>query len=261
MAVDEAVLDSYGEEPGPPGPTLRLYSWSPPALSLGRRQGAAGAHDPAFLRREGIDLVRRPTGGRAVLHEHERTYAVMGGLGPPPFPGGVLDTYRRIAAALLFALRSLGVDASSEARGRSARDPGPSGPPVCFDRAGAHEISAGGRKLVGSAQLRRRRTFLQHGSILLRADPVRLSLAIGAPADGARFVDLATALGREPDVAALDAALVAGFERAFGVPVVAGSLTPAESARAERLRRTKYSTDAWTLGSGADASANAASGG
>ncbi len=248
MAVDEAVLGSYVGSPSLAMPTLRLYSWRPPALSLGRRQAVRGAHDPAYLRAEGIGLVRRPTGGRAVLHEHERTYAVVGRLRVPPFEGGVLGTYRRIAAALVEALRRLGVDAEGQGPSHGgARDPGPLGPPVCFDLAGAHEITAGGRKLVGSAQLRRHGAFLQHGSILLRADPVRLSRAIGAPADGSRFVDLERALGRAPDVALLDAAIVAAFEKTLGGPAVLGSLTPAEAERATLLRATKYATDAWNL--------------
>ncbi len=248
MAIDEAVLGSYAGATFPLAPTLRLYSWSPPALSLGRRQAALGAHDPAYLSAERIDLVRRPTGGRAVLHEHERTYAVIGSLREPPFEGGVLDTYRRIASALVEALKRLGVDAEGRSPSRGgAADPGPLGPPVCFDLAGAHEITAGGRKLVGSAQLRRHGAFLQHGSILLRADPVRLSRAIGAPADGSRFVDLERALGRTPDLAALDAAIVAAFEGALGGPAVPGSLTPAEAERAARLRASKYATAAWNL--------------
>jgi lipoate-protein ligase A len=248
MAVDEAVLESYVVSSRPAAPTLRLYSWSPPALSLGRRQAATGAHDAAFLRAEGIHLVRRPTGGRAVLHEHERTYAVIGSLRELPFEGGVLDTYRRIAAALVEALRLLGVDAEGATPSRGApRDPGPLGPPVCFELAGAHEITSGGRKLVGSAQLRRHGAFLQHGSILLRADPSRLSRAIGAPADGSRFVDLEKALGRAPDIAVLDSAIVATFEKTLGGPVVPGALTPAESERAAFLRAAKYSTDAWNL--------------
>ncbi len=247
MAVDEAVLGSYAASPSPPAPTLRLYSWSPPAVSLGRRQPAAGAHDAAYLRAEGIDLVRRPTGGRAVLHEYERTYAVIGSLGCPPFDGGVLDTYRRISAALVEALRLLGVAAEGEEPARAGpRDVGPLGPPVCFDRAGAHEITVRGRKLVGSAQLRRHGAFLQHGSLLLRADPERLSRAIGVPADASRFVDLKAALGRAPDVSEIDAAIVEAFARTLG-GTSPGSLTPAEAARAASLSASKYSTDAWNL--------------
>jgi lipoyl(octanoyl) transferase len=247
MAVDEAVLSSYSGATIPLPPTLRLYSWSPPALSLGRRQPAQGAHEADYLRAEGIDLVRRPTGGRAVLHEHERTYAVIGSLLRPPFDGGVLDTYRRISAALVEALGLLGLAAEGEEPGRVGRkDPGPLGPPVCFDHVGAHEITSRGRKLIGSAQLRRRGAFLQHGSLLLRADPERLSRAIGVRADPSRFADIERALGRVPETPEIDAAIVAAFARTFG-GVSEGALTPEEAARARLLRGSKYATSAWNL--------------
>lgn len=246
MAVDEALLERYAGPDPPPAPTLRLYGWKPPALSLGRKQPAAGAHDPEYLRAEKIELVRRPTGGRAVLHEQERTYAVVGRLRYPPFQGGVLDTYARIAAALLASMRRLGIDAAvvpPHAGGAA----GPDAFPVCFDGPAAHEITVGGRKIVGSAQLRRREGFLQHGSILLRADADRLTRAIGVPADPTRFTDLRRALGRLPDPADVDAALVAGFEEAFDAPLERGELTEEESFRAAALRCWKYDSLTWTL--------------
>ncbi|HKQ62878.1 MAG TPA: hypothetical protein VJS92_16415, partial [Candidatus Polarisedimenticolaceae bacterium] len=142
MAVDEALLDSYAGAAPPAAPTLRLYAWRP-ALSLGRHQPALGAHDGAYLRREGIDLVRRPTGGRAVLHEHERTYAICARLRHPPFAGGVSATYRCIAELLCAVLRALGVDA------RHAADGSPPGPPAaaCFAATSRHEVTVAGRKL------------------------------------------------------------------------------------------------------------------
>jgi lipoate-protein ligase A len=247
MAVDEALLEAYGAPDPPARPTLRLYGWTPPALSLGSRQPAAGAHERAYLRAENIDLVRRPTGGRAVLHEYERTYAVAGALGRPPFAGGVVDTYRSIARALLAGLRRLGLEAEACEALQSEPDPGPLGFPVCFDRPGAFEIAVAGRKLVGSAQLRRRGAFLQHGSIPLRADAARLSRAIGVGADATRFTDLETALGRPVAREELDRALCAGFAAAFEADLVAGALSEGESARAAQLRCWKYDSAAWTL--------------
>ncbi len=244
MAVDEALLEAYALGSASDRPTLRLYGWSPPALSLGRKQPARGAHDPAFLRREGIELVRRPTGGRAVLHEHERTYAVAGRLGGEPFPGGVLDTYRRIAAAIVAGLRELGIDAADAGASRGRAVPA-TGPPVCFDAPGAHEITVRGRKLVGSAQVRRRGAFLQHGSILIRADAARLGAAVGFPADP----DAITGLEDErPGVtpAEIDAALTRGFERAFGAALRPGGLSEGEALRAAELRCWKYDSAAWT---------------
>jgi lipoate-protein ligase A len=245
MAVDEALLDSYASADPPGSPTLRLYSWLPATLSLGARQEAGGSHDPEFLREEGIGLVRRPTGGRAVLHEHERTFAIVGTLRREPFPGGVLDTYRRIAAALLEAFRRLGLDPSAAA----TREPtGPPAPPVCFDRASAHEITISGRKIVGSAQMRRRGAFLQHGSILLRADADRLSRAVGVRADAGRFTDLERAAGRPLLAVDVDRAVIAGFAAALGVELCPAVLTEREAARATQLRCWKYDSASWTLG-------------
>ncbi len=247
MARDETLVEVYAASGAPRPPTLRLYSWDPPALSLGCRQPARGSHDPVFLRGEGIDLVRRPTGGRAVLHEHERTYSVVGCVRLEPFVGGVLDTYRRIASAIVVALRGIGVDAVSKCESRAARDPGPLGPPICFDVAAAHEITAGGRKVVGSAQLRRRGAFLQHGSILLRADPGRLERAVGAARSERRFAGLEAILARRPEREELDRAIIAAFQETFDSEMRPGVLSPEEERLAERLRAGKYATRSWTL--------------
>jgi lipoate-protein ligase A len=242
MAVDEALLESYAGPSPPEAPTLRLYGWSPPALSIGRGQCADSTHDPGFLRAEGIDLVRRPTGGGAVLHEHERTYAVIGRLRREPFPGGVHDTYRRVAEALVAGLRRLGVTAIIEGRD------GPPSPPLgaCFAATGAHEITAGARKLVGSAQLRRRGAFLQHGSILTRADPQRLARAARLPRAPAPFTDLDEQIG-PTDPAAVDRALAGAFAERFETALQPGALTAEELWRATRLRAWKYLSAAWTL--------------
>jgi len=242
MAVDETLLLGCENRAAP---TLRLYGWKPATLSLGSRQQARTSHDPGFLRREGIALVRRPTGGRAVLHEHERTYAVVARRNGS-FPGGVLDTYRRISLALQEALRALGVPAEmAESHARGAR---PGGNPLCFASASAHEIVVGRRKLAGSAQLRARESFLQHGSILLATDPRRLECATGAAADGAGFVGLDEVRGRGTSSAEIDGALVSAFESAFGMGLEPGGLSPEEERTATRLRCWKYLSAAWTLG-------------
>jgi lipoate-protein ligase A len=248
MAVDEAILQRYADSAEPFAPTLRLYGWSPPALSLGKGQVAAGSHDRAYLRAEGIDLVRRATGGLAVLHEHERTYAVVAALGHPPFSSSVLENYRSVARALKLAMSMLGaaVEAVPEAgRKRQKRDAVTG--PACFELASAHEIAVGGHKLIGSAQLRRRRAFLQHGSILLESSARRLSLALGADASGDRFTDLGRVLGRIPASAELDGALVAAWKRTFMTEIVPGELTAGERQLAEELCATKYASDRWTL--------------
>ena len=246
MAVDEALLERYAAATGLMAPTLRLYGWDPPALSLGKSQPAESVCRPELLHAEGIDLVRRPTGGRAVLHERERTYAVVGRLGPEPFPGGVVETYRRVAGALVLVLRELGLERLSEDDDTRPPPAGNTGP-SCFDAISVHEISQDGRKLVGSSQLRRRGAFLQHGSFPLSSDPARLARAFGRAASD-HHGDLELALGAAIDPAALDQALAAGFERAFRTRLVEGELSPDEAERAARLRCWKYDSVAWTIG-------------
>jgi len=245
MAVDEAILEAYERADPKPTPTLRLYGWQPATLSLGRSQRVEGSYDASVVSREGIGLVRRPTGGGAVLHEFERTYAVIGALGIPPFSGGVIATYLAIAEALRRGLMRLGVAAIPvEPMHGSSRDT----PAACFERLGAWELVANGRKLVGSAQARRRGALLQHGSIPIRLDPSRLAAILGAPVDASRFVDLESARGGAIDPASVDAACVDGFEETFDVRLVQGSLTESEALRAAELRCWKYDSMAWTRG-------------
>ncbi len=246
MAVDEAILDGYACASDAPSPTLRLYGWSPGALSLGRSQEVGGACRRGFFRREGIDLVRRPTGGAAVLHEAERTYAVAGRLRVEPFGGEVLENYRVIAEALTEGLGLLGLDVRTVAPSGAVRaEPGFRG--ACYELSSAHEISVGERKLVGSAQVRKGPAFLQHGSIPLSAPPERLDAALGRPTDATRYTDLEAALGTVPSAESLDRALVSGFEKRFGIRLEPGELTPQELGRAVRLRAWKYNSVAWTI--------------
>jgi len=243
MAVDEALLETADATPDAL-PTVRLYGWRPAALSLGRSQVASEAHDGAALARLGIDLVRRPTGGDAVLHEYERTVALTGVLRRPPFPGGVVDTYRRVASAVCAGLGRLGIGAEATAPSpASARRRGP----VCFEAAGAYEIASRGRKIAGFAQRRRRGAFLLHGSLPIQLDPARLAAAAGCAVRRELFGDLESAGGAPIDAEALDRALVWGFERSCGAIFETGGLSAAEALRAAELRCWKYDSMAWTL--------------
>ncbi|HKK26631.1 MAG TPA: biotin/lipoate A/B protein ligase family protein [Gemmatimonadota bacterium] len=256
MAVDEALMDAAREG----RVVLRLYRWDPPCLSFGRNQRAEGLYDLEAARREGIDLVRRPTGGRAVFHHRELTYSVAA---PAELWGGLRRSYRRINRALLLGVRRLGASVR-EAERSGERAPGP-GTRACFRDPLPGEITAAGRKLIGSAQWRDRGALLQHGSLILHDDQeVAERLRLGpeeddpagraeegarAAADGrgspVRAAALADLLGRAPDVGELEEALRAGFEEAFGVPV---RPAPDDLPRAARVRELeeRYRDPAWT---------------
>ena len=196
MAADEALLDRVGRSGGA---FLRLYRWDPPTLSIGRNQPSAGA---------GVPTVRRPTGGKAIWHEYEVTYAVAAPIG---LFGSLRNAYCEIHTRIATALRSLGVDASLAPNRPTVR---PSdGPTSCFAMPVGGEIVVQGRKLVGSAQVRRADAFLQHGSILLE----------GTQPGGGAEMTLARALGRSVFFDEVAAAIIA----AWGVrPSDIASLAP-----------------------------------
>ena len=189
-------------------PVLRLYRWSPPALSLGYNQDQE-SFDRDAARAAGLDLVRRPTGGRAILHADELTYAVIGSSPGPVFGDSLHDVYMTINRALVAFLRELGAPAEiSDGEPRAAARGN-----LCFRSAGRYEISVGGRKLVGSAQRRTRGCFLQHGSILAGPGHLDLPRYLVPEADGAgtsretlaaATTDLVQVLDRNLDAAALD---------------------------------------------------------
>ena len=190
MAVDSAIAGAVGAGRQPA--TLRLYGWNPYCLSLGYGQRIREA-DTEALRRNGWDLVRRPTGGQAILHGDELTYSLCLPLHHPLASGDIVESYRRISALLLRALGSLGLAATAEPAG--AGDRHERAGPVCFAQPSHYEILFAGRKLIGSAQLRRKGVMLQHGTIPLGGDVARVCAALRFESDAAR--DEQRALTRE----------------------------------------------------------------
>jgi lipoate-protein ligase A len=190
MALDEALMARARRT----GETvLRVYSWSRPTLSLGRHQRARGLYDEGALHRTAADVVRRPTGGRALLHHREVTYSVAA---PLHEDEGVALVYARINALLADALNALGVSVEPAAPTTRAARPGAT---PCFAEPAAGELVLGGRKLVGSAQWRDDGALLQHGSILVDDDQVALPDLMrepGPPTPPA--ATLRAALGRAP---------------------------------------------------------------
>ena len=236
MARDHALALGLGPDEG----ILRLYGWSRPTVSFGRNEPAVGVYDPERGGAEGPGFVRRPTGGRAVLHDDEVTYAVVV---PDRAFGGPRDAYRAINEGLLRGLRTLGVEAEVAREGTVAGvDEGP-----CFRTPAPGEVTAGGRKLVGSAQVRLGQSLLQHGSLLLRGDQ-RL---LGELRDGrARPEDDPATLASlgYGDLAAADvsAALARGCRLAWGGGWTEGGYRADEEDEARRLLQERYGTDEWT---------------
>lgn len=244
MACDRAVLDAVEREQAPP--TLRLYGWDPPAVSIGRHQSDPDPEAARALAAYGVTWVRRPTGGRAVYHgppADELTYSVVAPIGVPPFEAGGRDAYRQIHAGLAAGLRALGVDAQlapgpGERSGGMERPLRPASRLACFAASVPHEITAEGRKLLGSAQRRTRGAFLQHGSLPLAGDQRILEEVWPGSLDPARWTTVASAAGRV-DFASAGAALARAFSRALNVRLVAGVLLESESA-AIRRRLTRF---------------------
>jgi lipoate-protein ligase A len=252
MAVDEAILESVGLKLVPP--TLRLYGWQPPCLSLGYAQPVADV-DMGVLERSGWGMVRRPTGGRAILHTDELTYAVIAPLHEERVEGGVMESYRRLAQALVRALDLLGLNAQSEAKYPLPAGSQPNAA-VCFEVPSNYEITANGKKIIGSAQARRLLGVLQHGSLPLTGDLTRITCALRFADEPARseaarrllehattlesFVQRAVAW----DEAA--AAFIRSFEEKLNLKLVPDHLTGSEMKRSAELVKEKYANPAWT---------------
>lgn len=252
MALDEALLKSVGARQSPP--VLRLYAWSRPTLSLGFAQPAADA-DLDRIAARGWEIVRRLTGGRAILHTDEITYSVAFPADHPVMAGGIVESYRRISAALLHSLEQIGLAAQAEKQARAAGiKPPPS--PVCFEVPSNYEIQIDGKKLVGSAQVRKYDGALQHGSLPLDGDISRIVEALVFPdaatrqQAAARVVERATTLysglGKVIPWAQAAQALQAAFTQTFGVTLTESAPTVAELAETAQIRAERYANDAWT---------------
>lgn len=256
MARDEAIARAHAGGDTPP--TLRLYAWRPACLSLGRFQRSREI-DRAACADAGVTIVRRPSGGRALLHDHELTYAVIAREDHPLLGGdSILASYRQISQALLAGLHALGVAAELTPQRRPDRHspaadpelaPRSQGSAACFDTPASYELTVRGRKLVGSAQRRHGGVILQHGAIPLtpHADRLAALLLLPPPDLGQRMIALSQAVGRTIPFGTLAEALVGGFAAAWGARFTPGQLSGAERALEHELRASSYASDAWTF--------------
>ncbi len=166
MAKDEAILQGVIDKKSPP--TIRFYDWNPPTASCGYNQTAEKEVDFTLLRKKGYAFIRRPTGGRLVLHKNEVTYSVIAPL-KDFLNGGITHTYSQISLALAKGFEQMGIDVQLEKGSLSSQHQRQNSNP-CFTSASRYELSFQRKKIVGSAQVRKENCFLQHGSILLNGN-------------------------------------------------------------------------------------------
>src|SRR5258705_1685589 len=245
MALDEALLLGRLRDVAPP--TLRFFSWQPATISLGYGQALDHRIDVAAAAALGIGLVRRPTGGSAILHEGpelELTYSVAARTGDFEGAGELLETYRWIGAALAAGINRLG--APVEMVPVQPSDP-TAMPTFCFARTGSYELEVAGLKAVGSAQRRQGSGLLPHGAWMLGPSPDRLRRVFPTERDPlAGVTTLEAVLGRRPPFDETMTALAEGFRAVHGLGLALGGLAAEEMGLAGSLVSGKYGTDRWT---------------
>jgi lipoate-protein ligase A len=248
MAVDETLLESVGQNLSLP--CLRLYTWRPPCLSIGYAQPCSDI-DQERLSRLGWDWVRRPTGGRAILHTDELTYSVIAPNSEPRVSGSVLESYQRLSKALLEALNNLNIPAIANPMSPDSQVKAP----VCFEVPSNYEIVVHGKKLMGSAQARRKQGVLQHGTLPLWGDLTRITQVLTYSNDkqrqeaAGRLLSHATTaeeiLKDKLDLPFVIQAFINGFQSALNINLVKMDLTNQEKFEAKRWVRDKYTHPSW----------------
>lgn len=251
MAVDEAILEAVYS--GKSLSTLRLYAWAPPCLSLGYAQPHTDV-DLSILSQNGWTLVRRPTGGRAILHTDELTYAVIAPETEPRVAGGIIESYLRLSQALLEALRLLSL--APQAQEKSAVNNANRSNPVCFEVPSNYEITVNSKKLIGSAQARRKDGVLQHGSLPLYGNLARIVDALKFENEAERTqaksrllahaTTLERELGQKVEWQQASDAVKEGFTSILNLDLQPGELTEEEKSRAQTLMQEKYAHPSWT---------------
>lgn len=254
MALDEALLLCHAAGAAPP--TLRVYGWCQPTLSLGYAQDARHEIDLAACQAQGVAVVRRPTGGRAVLHDQEVTYSVVMPTCTGAGPNTLTAHYQRIGQALAAALQHLGLPVRLARPQVRAGTRHTMASAACFAALSRYELSVDGKKVVGSAQKRTRRALLQHGAIPLWLDRQRLFQCLRVPAERRALLvqDAYTTMGAVNELLstpvaphAVHHALRQAWNETFGVELVEAPLAPEEWRLARQLQATKYATAAWNL--------------
>ncbi|GGA30822.1 lipoate--protein ligase family protein [Psychrobacillus lasiicapitis] len=257
MALDEALLDWHSEGLIPP--VVRFYEWNPATLSIGYFQSVDKEIDMDAIKKLGLGFVRRPTGGRGVLHEHELTYSVIVTESYPDMPATVTEAYRVISEGLLLGFQNLGLDAyfsvpDTEQKRDDLKKPKSA---VCFDSPSWYELVVEGRKVAGSAQTRQKGVILQHGAILLDLDEDKLIQTFKFSSDELRervkasLSKKAVAINKiSKNPITIDECKVAfkkGFEDALEIELVEYKLTEEQEMYVQELEAKRYANDEWNF--------------
>lgn len=254
MAVDEAVLIAHSKGLVPP--TVRFFGWNPPTLSIGYFQKVADV-DFDSLRQNGLGFVRRPTGGRAVLHDRELTYSIVVSESHPQMPSSVNESYRVLSMGLVEGFRQLGLSADmvSLATEDEKRKYESLGSAACFDSPSWYELVVEGKKVTGSAQMRQSGVILQHGSILLDLDVDLLFSVLRFSSEKLRermkngFLGKAVSIkqitGHDLTFQEAETAFRKGFEMGLGIRLEPSELTEEELQSVRELVETKYGATDW----------------
>ncbi|OIP73211.1 MAG: octanoyltransferase [Candidatus Infernicultor aquiphilus] len=262
MAIDEAIMIAHREGLVPP--TIRFYQWSPPAVSLGYFQDLKKEINIKVCQDLGIDMVRRPTGGKAVLHDQELTYSFIIKENDPLVNDSILETYKKISGGIIRGLSYLGIKAElvplrgkleNHLLGRSdkARIHHLDFKSICFSVPSQYEVQVEGKKMVGSAQVRKGGVVLQHGSLLIKLEKDKLFSVFNFPSvqiieklkSKFKATSLEEILKKKIDFSELSNILPHGFEEEFGVRLVESKLTESEEKISKVLLENKYSTYEW----------------
>jgi len=201
--------------------TLRIYSWNPPCVSLGYSQNSEAEIDLEKAKNLGWEVVKRPTGGGIVFHnEAEVTYSIVTAIDNPIFPEGLVPSYRKISEAIVHAIQLIGIDAQIQTSNfklqNKSQIPNPKSQ-LCFSYPAEYEVVVEGKKIVGSAQKRGKRTLLQQGSIFVRSVDSKVFTLLKKPATEYNAVSVEELLHREVSFSELSDALIKGFETMLGI--------------------------------------------
>ena len=251
MAIDESIMIAHREGLVPP--TIRFYQWSPPAVSLGYFQDLQKEIDVDVCQDMGIDIVRRPTGGKAVLHDKELTYSFIIRENHPLVNNSILETYKKISGGMIRVLSYIGVTAELVPLREKSEIHHSDFKSICFSVPSQYEVQVEGKKIVGSAQVRKREIVLQHGSLLIELEKDKLFSIFNFPSAQIRerfktrfnATSLEEILKRKTSFSELSEILPRGFEKEFGVRLLEGKLTEEEEKISKELLENKYLTYEW----------------